>query len=62
MNIRRLRLPEFFLAALVSATVLLIAISPALLAAPSHRLHAVALQSAPAAGIECTVLPEALRA
>ena len=62
MNIRSLRLPEFFLAALVSSIVLLIAISPALLAAPSHAPHAVALLSAPAAGIECNVLPEALRA
>ena len=33
MNIRNLRLPEFFLAVLASTTVLLLAIAPALFAA-----------------------------
>ena len=62
MIIRTLRLPEFFLAALVSSTVLLLAISPALLADPRYAPHAIAPLSTPAAGIECSVLPEALRA
>ena len=61
MTTRKLRLPEFILALLASTTVLLLAISPALLAAPQRAARAERLLVTAPAGIECPVVSAALR-